>query len=577
MIRTSLLAATGASLLLAGCGGGGGDSGAAAPVGGGTTTPPASTPVTPITKSEAYRFLNQATFGATEAEAQKVIAMGFGAWIDAQLVQPASLELPLVQTAYAALTSPAQMVGQVNGDRVDAWFRNAVNGPDQLRQRVAFALSEIMVVSQNGALVNNVFSTADYYDVLARGAFGDFRTLIQDVTLHPAMGVYLSMLGNQKANTTLNIRPDENYARELMQLFTVGLVQLNTDGSVKLDASGQPLPTYDQAAVEGFARVYTGWRWACATCTTFAQARTITTANQAQPMQAYADQHETGTKQLLSYPGATQTVIPAGQTPATDLQNALDNIVGHPNVAPFIARALILRLTTSNPTPAYIGRIAAVFNNDGTGKRGNLAAVVKAILLDTEARVALAAGTTGADTYGKVKEPLLRLTQLWREYGGKATSGKYVFANPAATFGQGPLQSGSVFNFFSPFYSPPGEISTRNLVAPELQIATEYIDTLTTNYYYQQAFCRTQAPIAGCAANGVDQITISTSTEVALAGDSEALVNRIADRLLAGQISATLKAEAKAQVERIAATVPNQRVAEALYLITTSPEYALQR
>jgi uncharacterized protein (DUF1800 family) len=562
-----------ATLMLSACGGGSSDSGTSTP----TAPPPAPVPV-PITKAEAYRFLNQASFGATEAEAQKVIAQGYSAWIDAQIAQPASLELPVVSAAYAALTNPAQMVGNVNGDRVDAWFRNSVGGPDQLRQRVAFALSQIMVVSQNGALVNNVFSTADYYDMLARDAFGDFRALIQDVTLHPAMGIYLSMLGNQKANTALNIRPDENYARELMQLFTIGLVQLNPDGTTKLDASGQPLPTYDQPTVEGFARVYTGWKWACSGCS-FAQSRMTLTPvnNQILPMQAFTDQHETGAKQLLSYAGAALTTIPAGQTPALDLQNALDNITNHPNVGPFVARALIQRLVTSNPAPAYIARISAKFDNDGSGRRGNLAAVVKAILLDADARTLLAAGTAGADIQDKTKEPLLRLTQLWREYAGKATSARYVFANPSATFGEGPLQSGSVFNFFSPFFAPPGEIGTRNLTAPELQIATEYTDTLVTNYFYQQAFCRNQAPIAGCAANNADTIAIDTTAEIALAADPQALVNRIAERLLAGQISATLKSEAVAQVGRIAATTPNQRVAEALYLISTSPEFAQQR
>jgi uncharacterized protein (DUF1800 family) len=572
VVRT-MLAGCCTALLLSACGGGGADSAAPTP-----TAPPAAPAPVAITRAEAYRFLNQATFGATDAEAQKVIAQGYSAWIDAQIAQPASLELPVVSAAYAALTSPSTMVGSVNGDRVDAWFRNAVGGPDQLRQRVAFALSEIMVVSQNGALVNNVFSTADYYDMLARDAFGDFRALIQDVTLHPAMGIYLSMLGNQKANTALNIRPDENYARELMQLFTIGLVQLNPDGSAKLDAGGQPLPTYDQPTIEGFARVYTGWKWACSACS-FAQSRMTLTPvnNQIVPMQAFADQHETGTKQLLSYPGAAVTTIPAGQTPALDLQNALDNIVNHPNVGPFVARALLQRLVTSNPSPAYIARISAKFDNDGGGRRGNLAAVVKAILLDAEARTLIATGATGADKQDKIKEPLLRLTQLWREYSGKATSARYAFANPATTFGQGPLQSGSVFNFFSPFYAPPGEIGTANLTAPELQIATEYIDTLVTNYFYQQAFCRTQAPIAGCGANNADTITIDTTAEIALAADPEALVSRIAERLLAGRISDTLKTEAKAQVARIAATTPNQRVAEALYLITTSPEFAQQR
>jgi uncharacterized protein (DUF1800 family) len=566
------------AVIVAACGGGGG---------GGTTPPPPPPPVT-ITKAEAFRFLNQATFGATEAEAQRVIQLGYSAWIDQQQQVPASTTLPLVQAGFAELTDPGSMMVQLNGHRVDGWFRNAVNGPDQLRQRVAFALSQIMVVSQVGALDNAVFATADYYDMLARNAFANYRVLLEDVTLHPAMGIYLSMLGNQKANPARNIRPDENYAREVMQLFSVGLVMLNQDGSRVLQG-GQPVPTYAQANIEGFARTFTGWNWSCLpsipNCT-FGQARPeiLPVNNTYTPMQAFANQHETGTKQLLEYPGAAKPLLPAGQTPQQDLADALDNLFNHPNVAPFITRQLIQRLVTSNPSPAYVQRVAAVFANDGTGRRGNLGAVVKAILLDTEARTAPAT-TAGS----KVKEPLLRLTQLWREYGGRSQSGRFVVLAPfsnnvlsnastAGLFGQGPLQSPSVFNFFSPFYAPPGEISDGNLVAPELQIATEYVNAQVSNYLFDRVLCRTQAPFSACApANTNNTVTIDVSGDMAVAADSEALLNRIAGRLLGGEISATLKAQAKAQVDRVPANLPDLRVAEALHLVLTSPEYALQR
>ena len=233
---------------LASCGGSGGGSDPA---------PPPPPPPTPLSKAEAFQFLNQATFGALESEATQVIAMRQEAWIDDQLTKPVSLQLPHVQS----IPTP-QLPFQLQGDRVDIWFRNAVHGEDQLRQRVAFALSEIMVVSQLGALNNAPFALADYYDVLARNAFGNYRDLIAELTLHPAMGVYLSMLGNEKPNAALNIRPDENYARELMQLFSIGLVELNTDGSNKLDGQGRTIPTYDQEIIEGFAHVFTGWTWA---------------------------------------------------------------------------------------------------------------------------------------------------------------------------------------------------------------------------------------------------------------------------------------------------------------------------
>ncbi len=562
-IRSARAILTGLVLgVLAACGGGsGGDSGG----GGGGGPPPA-----PVSKADAYRFLNQATYGATPAEAQRLIGLGsattaYGRWVDEQLTQPASLQLPTVQAAFGKLTDPLAMLGRLNEDRQEIWFRNSLTGPDQLRQRVAFALSQIMVVSQQSALDSFPYALADYYDMLARNAFGDFRVLMQDVTLHPAMGVYLNMLGNQKEDTANNIRPDENYARELMQLFSVGLVQLNLDGTVKKDGQGQPVPTYDQSVVEGFAHVFTGWNYAGAP--SFRQARR-TLQNEVLPMQAYAEQHSTLAKKLLQYPGAARPNLPAGQTPAQDLADALDNIYQHPNVAPFISKQLIQKLVTSNPSPAYVQRVATVFNDDGSGRRGNLGAVVKAILLDAEARPATLAASTG-----KVKEPLLRLTQMWRAFGAKAANGEYRVGTIVFAFGEGPLQAPSVFNFFSPFYAPPGEIADQGLVAPEMQIATEYLNTFVTNIVYSLAtFWNSMVP--GLPA---DAIVMDYTQEAALANDPEALTNHLVDKLFGTTVSATLKAEAKAAIERIPSSSPGLRVSEALYLLVTSPEFAVQR
>lgn len=565
LIGRVLTAVAVAALVACGGGGGSSDGSGGGSSGGGNTPPPA-----PITKTEAFGFLNQATYGSTEAEVQRLIALGsastgYARWIDEQIAQPASLQLPTVQAAFVNLANPAQMIGSLNADRQEIWFRNSIRGPDQLRQRVAFALSEIMVVSQQSALQNMPYALADYYDMLARNAFGDFRQLLQDVTLHPAMGVYLNMLGNQKPDAANNIRPDENYARELLQLFAVGLVELDADGTVRKGTDGVPLPTYDQSVIEGFANVFTGWNYAGSA--TFAQARR-TLANQIVPMQAYPEQHSPLAKKLLQYPGATKPNLPAGQSPQQDLADALDNIFHHPNVGPFISKQLIQKLVTSNPSPGYVARVTAKFNDDGTGKRGNLAAVVKAILLDAEARPATVAATTG-----KVKEPLLRLTQLWRAYGAQAANNQYRIGNINAVFGQGPLQSPSVFNFFSPFYGPPGEISDQGLVAPELQIATEYLNTTVTNTFYNVIFFW-NSTVPGLPANA---IVMDISQEVALAGDSEALVSRIAEKLLGGTISPALKVEAKAAVDRVPATNAGQRVSEAMYLIATSPEYVVQR
>jgi uncharacterized protein (DUF1800 family) len=582
-----LAGAAAIALLVVACGGGGS--------GGGTgIAPPPAPPPPAVTKAEAYRFLNQATMGATEAEAQRLIGLGdssnaYARWIDGEIAKPASTLRPYVETAYTTLSAGTNFnLVQLNAPRVEKWFENALVGEDQLRQRVAFALSQIMVVSQVGALQNLGFATADFYDMLVRNAFGNFRVLLEDVTLHPAMGVYLSMLGNQRGVAGTNLRPDENYARELMQLFTIGLVELNIDGTPRLDAANQPIPTYDQNTIEGFARVFTGWKWACPSTNpncTFNNVRPqlvpVAGYNQVLPMRLYPEQHEPGSKQLLNYPGVALAngLLPAGQGGQQDLAAALDNIFNHPNVGPFISKQLIQKLVTSNPSPAYVRRVAERFNNDGTGRRGNLEAVVRAILLDTEARSA----PSGANA-GKVKEPLLRLTQFWRAYGARAASGRYGvqagnFPGGVSTiFGQGPGQSPSVFNFFSPFYAPPGEIANGNLVAPELQLATEFLNTQVTNFFWTQAIARTTAQ----SNLGADIMVIDTSAEQGLVADSGALLDRVAEKLLGGasQMSTTLRTEARAQIDRTAAGTAagnNTRVADAIYFVVTSPEFVLQR
>lgn len=551
MTRIKFISVTLSLLMtLAGCGGG--DSG------GGNPPPPPP----PITTAEAFQFLNQSTFGSTQAEAQNVINSGIEFWIDQQLLQIASLQLPHLRNV-----PPPQFPFQLQPDRVDVWFRNVVNGNDQLRQRVAFALSEFMVVSQLGALRNLPFALADYHDLLAINAFSNYRTLMAEVTLHPAMGVYLSMLGNEKPDAALNIRPDENYARELMQLMSIGLVELNLDGTIVRDAQNQPVPTYNQQVIEGFAHVYTGWNFAGAPSFDLARPNAF---NQTAPMQLYPSHHDTGEKLLLN--GVT---LPAGQTGDQDLAAALDNIFNHPNVGPFVSIRLIQRLVTSNPSPSYVARVATVFNNNGQGVRGDLGAVVKAILMDEEARPDLA-----MDPDGKIKEPLLRLTQLWRAYNAASVSGRYQLLSQIPPFiflGQGPLQSPSVFNFFSPFYAPAGEIRDSNFVAPELQIATEYQNTLVTNYAFYQTFFATSEN-AGRPALTDDDVLIDVSAEMAIADDPDALIDLVAGKLLAGQISQVLRDEISGMLAIIADPDDDAlRVAETIYLVVTSPEYAFQR
>ena len=531
--------------------------------GGGVTPPPPPPPPPPgPTATESFQLLNQATFGATAADVQTVIDLGLEGWIDEQMALPASLQLPHIR----AQPIP-QFLGQLHQDRVDIWFRHAVNAPDQLRQRVAFALSEIFVVSQLGALNNFPYMVSDYYDTLAAHAFGNYRELLEAVTLHPAMGIYLSMLGNEKPNPALNIRPDENYARELMQLFSIGLVELNLDGTTVLDSQNQPVPTYDQAVIEGFAHVFTGWNFAGFANFEFARP---TDFNRTTPMQLYPDFHDTGSKLLLD-----GVLLPAGQTGEQDLAAALDNVFQHDNVGPFIAVRLIQRLVTSNPSPAYVARVASVFNDNGEGVRGDLGAVTKAILLDEEARPDFS-----MELDGKLKEPLLRLTQLWRAYGARSENGPMRLVGgvpPYILLGQGPLQAPSVFNFFSPFYAPPGEIRNNDLVAPEMEIATEYNNTLITNYLFYQAFAANSVAAEDPGFSD-DDVYINVADELAIAADNTALIDLVADKLLVGEISDPLRTEISGMLDLIPG--PDNallRVAETIYFVAASPEFAYQR
>lgn len=533
---------------VAACGGGsGGGDGAVAP-----PPPPPPPPAPTITTAEAVRFLRQATFGPTATSVARVQTLGYDGWITEQLGQAPSLQLTYMGT----LPPPENaFVGQSN--RMDAWFRHAITGNDQLRQRVAFALSEIMVVSDRGVLFDFPNGLAYYYDTLAQRAFGNYRDLMEAVTLTPAMGVYLSMLGNEKPDPARNIRPDENYARELMQLFTIGLVELGIDGTPVLDGQGQPIPTYDQSIIEGFAHVYTGWTFAGSPA--FHQPSYIFAA----PMQAYPAFHDTGTKKLLN-----GTVLPAGQTPQKDLDDALDNIFAHPNVGPFIGKQLIQRLVTTNPSPAYVARVARVFDDDGTGVRGNLGAVVRAILLDSEARAA-----PSGDAGGKLTEPLLRLTGVWRAYGARAVSGRYLFANPEVFFGQAPLRAPSVFNFFRPSYAPPGELRDRGLVSPEMEITNETTSSSVNNFLAYAIYLRhSQTPNLGD-----DDIVIDIDDELPYANDSALLVSRAAERLLGGAISNDLRGEAVALANRWPASEAATRVVEVIHTIASSPEYAVLR
>jgi uncharacterized protein (DUF1800 family) len=528
--------ALGAALLAlaAACGGGGG-----------SPAPPAAPPAVAPTRAEAAGLLREATFGPTVAEIDRVVARGLAGWVDDQLAQPPGSALAYLDRLPPPLTQD---------DRVEAWFRDAVTGPDQLRQRVAFALSEIFVVSERSALGNEPRALAAYYDLLRRDAFGSFRTLLEDVTLSPAMGVYLSMLGNRRPDPARNVRPDENYAREVMQLFTIGLVRLNEDGTPQRDAQGVGLPTYDQSVVEGFANVFTGWTFA-GSASFFAPS-----FDWLSPMQAFPDQHSPGAKKLLD--GAS---LPGGESPERELARALDVLFQHPNVGPFIGRQLIQRLVTSNPSPEYVARVARTFADDGRGTRGNLGAVVRAILLDPEAR------TPPAGATGKLAEPLLYLTSLWRAYDGRAATGRYFVPATELLLGESPLRAPSVFNFFRPDYAPPGELADRGLAAPELGIVDEYTAAATANVLAGTIYGSLDANAAPTA------VRLDLARDRAAAADPDRLVAAVADRLVGGAISPELASAARAMVAAVPAAAPDLRVAEAVHAIVVSPEYMVLR
>lgn len=479
-----------------------------------TSTPPPPSDG-PIARPDAARFLQQATFGPTMAAIDELAGIGsYDAWIDAQLAAPISLTVPYVK---------ANSNGSLASPRHEIWWKNAVEGPDQLRQRVAFAWSQIFVVSDiDYELRNAQYAMAGYYDMLATEGLGTFRQLLEKVTLHPVMGIYLSMLRNEKADPARNVRPDENFAREILQLFTIGLEELTPSGEL---SGGASIPTFDQSTIEEFAKVFTGWNLANTDRWT---SNDLTAFDKESPMVPVEEYHDTSAKQLLG-----RVRLPAGQDARRDLTQALDNIVVHPNVGPFVSRLLIQRLTTSNPSPSFVGRVAATFADDGAGVRGNLAAVVRAILTDAEARNG---HRTAEATFGKIKEPILRLTQLWRAFEARPGSSAGGVYRPYAksidqigdVLGQAPMRSPSVFNFYQPDHPlRPGS----SLVAPEAQILAEIDVASTNNMLFQQIYSDNNR--TGTRTNIA---TIDIDREVALAGDVDALLDHLDVLLVAGRL-----------------------------------------
>ena len=522
---------------------------------GGTTSTVANAQVQASLQSAA-RLLDQATFGPTLTDIQHVQTVGLQGYLNEQFALPATTEPDIATpppTLCASNTIPCQQA---------EWWQAAITAPDQLRQRVAFAMSEMFVISSNSV---NARAVTPYQNILLNDAFGNFYTMMKDVTLSPGMGAYLNMLNSAKPTGTQIA--NENYARELMQLFTIGLVMLNQDGTPQLDASGNPIPTYTEAQVQAFARVYTGWTYATATGgvpTSFPN----NTANYDSPMAAVESQHDMAAKTLLN-----GTTLPAGQSSSQDLTGALTNIFNHQNVGPFVCRQLIQHLGTSNPSPAYVARISAVFANDVTGIRGNMKAVVQAILLDPEAR---AGDTNPSFDGGHLREPMLYMTNIIRGLGftflgaGAGTGPEYYYTlgNYSTLLSEKPYASGSVFNFFPPNYVIPG--STTN--APEFSIentASAILRlTLADNIVYNR-ISDFSVDLSATSALGIMASATGNATT-----DSTNLVNALGNIFMHGQMPAQMQTDIINHVATLS-NIP-ERVRVATYLVITSSPYKVE-
>ncbi len=523
---------------------------------------PAPAPV-PTAKADAARLLVQATYGPTMGEIDSVAASGAEAWVTQQFATPP------MDTHWAYVMERKGPIGctvcnaQYINATMESFWTQAVRGPDQLRQRTVLALSELFVVSTVNSPVDiHADAHASYLDMLSRNAFGNFRTLLEQVSTHPTMAHYLSHMRNQKEDPTTGRIPDENYAREVMQLFSIGLWQLNADGTRKLDGSGRPIPTYGQDDVMGLAKVFTGWSWNGPDKSGSRWEGWIG-KNWKDQLQNYPDHHSQSEKRFLG------TVVPAGTSGEQSMKVAMDTLFNHPNVGPFIGSQLIKRFVTSNPSPAYVGRVAGAFNNNGGGVRGDMKAVLRAVLLDPEAR---SAAQLADSNWGKLREPLVRFGNWMRAFNASAANGYYSIWNledPVSSIGQNPLRAPSVFNWFRPGYAPPGEILRKGLVAPEFQITHE---TTTTGY----ANFVTHTVERGHGWNS-SAIKANYSPEVALANNPAALMDRLNLLLTAGRMSASTRQTILDAVTAMPATKPEARVHTAVALTMLSPDFIVQK
>jgi hypothetical protein len=515
------------------------------------TAPP---PPEPATTGDIVRFLEQSTWGPTPDLVEHVRQVGFDAFLTEQFEAPASSypSLPAVLTTRDEATCPSGSACQRDNYTLyllqNQFFRNGLYGQDQLRQRVAFALHQIIVVS--GADISLPFWYAPYLQILDRHAFGSYRNLLYDITLNPAMGNYLDVTGNTRT------RPNENYGREVLQLFSIGTFKLNPDGTQQTDGAGQPVPTYSQTDVSNFARVFTGWVRAAAPGPGI--------LNYLDPMVANEGQHDVAAKALLN-----GVELPPNQTTAKDTSDAIDNIADDPSIGPYISKSLIQHLVTSNPSPAYVARVTAVFNNDGSGSRGNLRAVVRAILLDTEAR-----GDAKTDpSYGRLRHPAQLILNLGRAFNARSrdltAESDGVLNGQAVSMGMDIFRPPSVFSYFSPFNGVPGGGGLRG---PEFGLLSTATALTRANVINTLVFSGVN--VGTNAPNGT---ALDFSALQALASNPTALVDSLNVLLLHGTMSNEMRSSIVGAVNAVAATNTLKRARTAVYLVATSSQYQVER
>jgi len=510
--------------------------------------------------ADAVRLLEQATFGPNDDLVAHVLAVGSQAFLDEQFAAPASAypALPYVPAGQQASFCPTDPDPQCGRDYYslfllqNSFFQQALSANDQLRQRVAFALSQILVTS--GLDVNLAYGMGGYQQLFRDNAFGNYETILTRVTLSPVMGDYLNMVNNDKPSAT--VQPNENYARELLQLFSIGVWMLNADGTQMRDASGAPVPSYDQDTIEGFAHVLTGWTYPPLSG---ALPRTHNPKNYLADMSPVDTNHDKGAKQLLA-----GTVLPGGQAIQDDLAQAIHNVFMHPNVGPFVGKQLIQKLVTGNPTPQYVARTAAVFNDNGVGVRGDLKAVVRAILTDPEAR-----GAVKLDpAYGKLREPVLFMTGAARALGTQS-DGVY-FGQQAKGLGQNLFYPPSVFNYYPPTYLLP----ETEIVAPEFALANS--STAINRYNFANTLLfGTIAPLPTLP--GATGTTPALASLSSIAGDPAALLDKLDAQLLHGTMPASMRGAILTALAAVPATDLLTRAKTAVYLVVTSPQYQVER